>query len=198
MLNNAPLLDHHAKNLTDELLADEMAERPEYLSVLIGRYQAPLTRYIFRLSGLGREDIEDLLQTIFLKMYLNINNFDHTLKLSTWLYRIAHNETISHYRKRKARPVIDYSIDEQTINSLTDSSWQTAANQVIWRTQLNQALDRLSPKYRQAIILRYFEDLDYQAIADIIQQPVGTVATLLSRGKRQLQQILTNQYDQAS
>lgn len=124
-------------------------------------------------------------------MYLNINNFDQTLKFSTWLYRIAHNETISHYRRRRARPVIDYSIDEQTINSLTNNSWQTNADRIIWRTQLNQALDRLPAKYRQTIILRYFEDLDYQAIADIIQQPIGTVATLLSRGKQRLQQLLT-------
>ncbi len=198
MLNNTQSLNSRTEDLTDEFLAAEISQQPEYLSVIISRYQAPLARYIFRLSGLGREDVEDLLQTIFLKMYLNINNFDHTLKLSTWLYRIAHNETISHYRRRRSRPVIDYSVDEQTIDSLMDNDWQIAANRVIWRTQLNQALDRLPLKYRQAIVLRYFEDLDYQAIADIIQQPIGTVATLLSRGKRKLQQILTTHYDQTS
>lgn len=183
--------DSQAIDLTDELLIARMNEQPEHLAIIINRYQAPLSRYIFRLAGLNHEDIEDLLQTIFLKMYLNINNFDQTLKFSTWLYRIAHNETISHYRRRRARPVIDYSIDEQTINSLTNNSWQTNADRIIWRTQLNQALDRLPAKYRQTIILRYFEDLDYQAIADIIQQPIGTVATLLSRGKQRLQQLLT-------
>jgi RNA polymerase sigma-70 factor (ECF subfamily) len=185
LLNNNQAID-----LTDELLIAAINEQPEHLAIIINRYQAPLSRYIFRLSGLSHEDIEDILQTIFLKMYLNINNFDQTLKFSTWLYRIAHNETISHYRRRCARPTIDYSIDEQALDSLTDSSWQTNADRIIWRTQLNQALDRLPTKYRQIIILRYFEDLDYQTIADIIQQPIGTVATLLSRGKQKLQQLV--------
>lgn len=182
-------------NLTDEQLATDLKDCPEHLATIINRYQAPLSRYIFRLSGLGREDIEDILQTIFLKLYLNINNFDQTLKFSTWLYRIAHNETISHYRKRQARPKIDYSTEDSVFNLLTDNNWRHQADSIVWRTQLNKALDNLPAKYRQVIILRYFEDLDYQAIADIIQKPTGTVATLISRGKQKLRQLLIKKYE---
>ncbi|HQB51063.1 MAG TPA: RNA polymerase sigma factor [bacterium] len=181
--------------VSDESLAADLNNCPENLAILINRYQAPLSRYIFRLSGLSKEDIEDILQLVFLKLYLNINNFDPELKLSTWLYRIAHNETISHHRRRLARPNVDYSIDNEALNSLAGHNWQQTANIAIWRTQLNQAINNLPNKYREIIILRYFEDLDYQAIADIIQQPIGTVATLLSRGKQRLQNLLIKKHE---
>lgn len=177
--------------LTDEQLAAGLQDCPEYLATIINRYQAPLSRYVFRLSGLNREDIEDTLQIIFLKLYLNINSFDQTLKFSTWLYRIAHNETINHYRKRLARPNIDYSAEDGLLNLLTDHNWRDEADRIVWKTQINQALNNLPDKYRQVIILRYFEDLDYQTIADIIKKPVGTVATLINRAKQKLKQLLT-------
>lgn len=195
MANHDQPINQTGDDLTDEQLAQYLNDHPEYLTILINRYQAPLSRYIFRLAGLSREDIEDILQTVFLKMYLNINNFDVELKFSSWLYRIAHNETISHYRKQCARPNINYNIDEQTMASLVDGDWQQSANQIIWRAQLDAAINRLPAKYRQIIILRYFEDLDYQSIADIICRPAGTVATLLSRGRQKLQQLLLEKYD---
>ncbi|HNW55753.1 MAG TPA: RNA polymerase sigma factor [bacterium] len=180
---------------SDEELAADLNNCPENLAILINRYQAPLSRYIFRLSGLTKEDIEDILQLVFFKLYRNINNFDPELKFSTWLYRIAHNETISHHRRKMSRPNIDYNLDDNTFNSLAGSDWQQVANNAIWRTQLNQAIDSLPEKYRQVIILRYFEDLDYQTIAEIIQQPAGTVATFLNRGKQQLLKFLTKKYE---
>ena len=86
-------------NLVKLTLADQ-----DYFLCLMEKYKAPLARYIIRLSNIDSDSAEDVLQDIFIKIYQNLNAFDQSLKFSSWIYRIAHNEIISHYRQLKARP----------------------------------------------------------------------------------------------
>ena len=69
------------QNKSDEELAKLTLQNPDWYGGLVKRYEHKLTRYIFRISGLAREDIEDLLQEIFLTVYRNLNDFDQSLKL---------------------------------------------------------------------------------------------------------------------
>jgi RNA polymerase sigma-70 factor (ECF subfamily) len=181
-------------NKTDEELSVLlMASDYNAMAVLIDRYQAPLSRYLRRIGVHKDEDIQDLLQDIFIKIYKNINSFNKDLSFSSWVYRISHNEAISFFRHKKARPegnMIDDS--EEMLFKIEDESVDLVeeVDQTINAKFLQQAILDLEQKYKDVLVLRYFEDRDYENISDILQIPKGSVATLISRAKERLRQKL--------
>lgn len=177
---------------TDEEIVGEALVRKDAFGVLVERYQAPLSRYIRRLGVQRKEDMEDVLQNVFLKTYRNLNGFDRDLKFSTWIYRIAHNEAMSFFRSRSVRPEGYMADDGESLLEGLRSSLDVArpAERSLNAAHLKQALSKLEPKYRNVIVLRYFEEREYADMSDILQVPVGTVATLLSRAKKRLQKLL--------
>lgn len=180
---------------TDEEIVGEALVRKDAFGVLVERYQARLSRYVRRLGVNRKEDTEDILQNVFLKTYRNLNGFDRDLKFSTWIYRIAHNEAMSFFRSRSVRPEGYVIEDGETLLEGLRSSLDLArtAEQSLDAARLTHALAALEPKYRDAIVLRYFEEREYAEMSDILQIPVGTVATLLSRAKKRLQKLLPNE-----
>ena len=164
-----------------------------FFAHIINRYEAPLERYIRRLGVHDPDDRADVLQDIFIKVYRNLNSFDQSLRFSSWIYRIAHNEAISWYRKRNARPeghmVLDSS-DLLSFLSTKEESSEVVFDKEVNAEQLALALEQIDEKYRSVIMLRYFEHKDYNEISDILQIPVGSVGTLLHRGKHALRDVL--------
>ena len=180
----------------DEELVPLILKDKSLFGVLIERYEAKLKRYITRLGVRNPEDQLDVMQEIFLKVYKNLNGFDTKLSFSSWIYRIAHNEAISWYRKLSVRPEGHLVADSDEILSFISEKQDRA--DVVFDTKLdvkavNEGLLAIEPKYREVIILRYFEHKEYEDIADILKMPVGSVGTLLHRGKKQLQNVLKKQ-----
>ncbi|PIQ67215.1 hypothetical protein COY25_01610 [Candidatus Uhrbacteria bacterium CG_4_10_14_0_2_um_filter_41_7] len=161
-------------------------------AIIIERYQEKLLRYIKRLGIHQNQDAEDVLQDVFLKCYRNLNSFDTSLTFSSWIYRIAHNEAINFFRKNSRRPQGYYVSDNEEalkrIQADGDTTWST--EQQINSEYLNEALNKLSQKYRDIIILRYFEEREYLEISDILKIPTGSVATNLHRAKKALRKHL--------
>ena len=187
------LLEPKSDNLdakTDEELVALIFGNQELYLHLMRRYEAKILRYIMRISGLNHDDAEDVLQEVFIKAYKNLHDFDPGLKFSSWLYRIAHNETVSHFRKTKSRPQIVRSQAEDGDGLLekiaVDPDFQRLFDGEIVKRDVRQALDGLDEKYRTALILRYMEERDYGEISDILEKPMGTVATLINRAKERL------------
>lgn len=168
---------------------------PDQFSAIIGRYQDKLSRYVRRLGTASAEDTEDILQDIFLKVYLNLNDFDQDLKFSSWIYRIAHNQVISHFRKRQARPEAhSQSIDNDGLQLLaTDMSLDGQSDVIIRQEIIISALKKLEPKYREILVLKFFEDKSYQEISDILKKPLGTVASLMNRAKKALKNAMPDE-----
>src|SRR5665648_188700 len=81
-------------NMTDNELVKLSLDNPDHFFCLTKRYESKLLRYIMRISKFSHEDAEDVLQDVFIKTYYNLNEFDSELKFSSWIYRIAHNQTI--------------------------------------------------------------------------------------------------------
>ncbi len=161
----------------------------EHFGELVDRYEAKLTRYIGRLGVRNLEDQQDVLQEIFLKAYRNLNGFDTSLQFSSWIYRIAHNEAISWYRKQSVRPEGHLIADGEELLSYLSSKEESVDvefDKTINAEALGEALAKIDEKYREVIILRFFEHKEYEEISDILQIPVGSVGTLLHRGKKQL------------
>ena len=179
--------------LSDEDVVRETLADKEAFAVLIERYQAKLARYLERLGVAVPEDREDILQNAFVKAYRNLNSFDTGLSFSSWMYRIAHNEAMSFFRARKARPQVVLGEDgELLLTELRDEQADTAALAELRLSQeeLAKAFATLEPRYRDALALRYFEDRSYAEMSDILEVPVGTVSTLIHRAKRSLRDAL--------
>lgn len=186
--DNVPLSDNEVVKLA-------LRERALF-GHIVERYEAKLGRYITRLGVRNPDDREDVLQEVFIKIYRNLNDFDERLSFSAWVYRIAHNEAISWYRKRKVRPEGNLIEDGDTILSLLDDGHENAESRFDRKIDagiINKALDDLPEKYRSVLILRYFEHLEYEEIADVLKLPIGTVGTLIHRAKGQLRASLENQ-----
>lgn len=181
---------------SDEELVKKTLEDKDFFGELVDRYQAKLTRYVARLGIRDPDDQLDVLQEIFLKTYRNINGFDSSLKFSSWIYRIAHNEAISWYRKKNVRPEGHLIGDSEEIISFLSGKEETADvsfDKMVNAKEVNEALLLIDEKYREAIILRFFEHKEYDEISDILKIPVGSVGTLLHRGKKQLAAALNHE-----
>ncbi len=159
-----------------------------FFQCLMKRYEESLKRYIRRISGFSETEAEDILQEVYIKTFLNLNDYDKSLKFSSWIYRITHNEVISQYRKIKARPQGNsIKVDEGWLNNLPgELDLQEEIENRFDIEKVRQALNKIRIKYREVIILRFLEEKSYKEISDIIKKPEGTVATLLNRAKKHL------------
>lgn len=173
------------KELTDEELMARIPAEHELFGVLVERYETKLRRYVRRLMpGIG-EDVDDLLQEVFLKVYKNARGFDPLLSFNSWIYRIAHNEAVSWLRKQKARPnTVDLGEDECHTFLVSAELNADMREAVLTRDEVARTLARMPEKYRTVLMLRYLEGKTYEEIGDILTVPGGTVATLVHRAKK--------------
>ena len=176
------------QNASDKDLVKMALANRENFVFIVKRYNQKLSRYIRRLAIISAEDAEDILQDVFIKVYKNLNDFDCDLKFSSWIYRIAHNEAVSHYRKRQVRPQgHSIDLDDASVRSLaSDLDIERNADKQLLKEKIDLALIRLEEKYREIIVLKYFEEKNYGEISDIIRRPPGTVASLLNKAKKKL------------
>jgi RNA polymerase sigma-70 factor (ECF subfamily) len=123
----------------------------------------------------------------FLKVYKNLNAFNNDFKFSSWIYGIAHNETISAYRKKRSRPQkINLEVDEDGVEKIaSDFDLDKEINAKLTGEEVALALSRMEEKYREVIVLKFLEGLDYREISDVIKKPIGTVAYLMNRAKKE-------------
>jgi RNA polymerase sigma-70 factor, ECF subfamily len=179
---------------SDSELVNLTLENQEYFICLMERYRSPLIRYIRRLSSLDYDPAEDVLQDVFIKVYQNLNDFDQSLKFSSWIYRITHNQVISNFRKLASRPEhINFDLDSNLLNNIvSELNIEAEANNKLNQEIIFKILNRIDIKYREVLILKFFEDKSYTEISDILKKPMGTVATLLNRAKKEFARELIN------
>lgn len=179
--------------MTDEEIVTMTLREPALFRHIIERYESPLSRYVSRLGVKEVEDQQDVLQEIFIKVYRNLNGFDPSMKFSSWVYRIAHNEAISWYRKQNVRPeghLIAESDEVLGLMKADEKPQEVLFDESIKVERITEALQKLDQKYRDVLILRYFEHLEYDEISDVLKIPIGSVGTLIHRGKGQLKKLI--------
>ena len=171
--------------LTDEQIAKNIQGGDSALfAVLIDRYEAKLMRY-------GRkflredDDVKDAVQETFIKTYMNIQSFDVDRRFSPWIYRIAHNEFVNALKKRKETVSLS-DVDAIFPHPVAKEKADDGANSHELKRLLETGLAKLDAKYREPLVLYYFEDMDYKEIADILHLPVATVGVRLKRGREAL------------
>jgi RNA polymerase sigma-70 factor (ECF subfamily) len=179
----------------DALLVQKALVNSEEFGRIIEKYQEPLKRYIRRIARPNNDDLDILLQDVFIKVYENLNDFDQTLAFSSWIYRITHNESIDFLRKKRR---YGGSLDETT----GDDETTTMADSIVADTDIvgdadkayikkciEAVLDDIEPKYRSVLVLKFLEEKDYNDISDILRKPPGTVATLIHRAKKEFKRL---------
>ena len=187
-----PSRQKEQQQITDQELVSKTLVNKQAFAAIVRRYEAPLLRYITRLGCRDQATAQDLLQEIFIKTYTHLNDFDHSLQFSSWIYRIAHNEIISFFRKEKNGPsVLEREGDLYLFEKVADDFDLTTQNgQKYSATELQSAVDRLDSKSREIIVLKFFEEKRYEEISDILQLPQGTVATMINRAKKKIKSYL--------
>lgn len=180
---------------TDVDLIELSKKNPEFFGILMERYQEPLFHYIRRISQLSKDDTDDLLQEVFIKIYQKLNEYSETLKFSSWAYRIAHNHVIDYFRKTSARP---------HTNALEDYEWEKMIKASVHiekdimdkdcAEKIKKCIQDMPLAYKEILILRFIEEKEYEEIMDILKKPKGTVATLIRRGKKLLAKKMKEQH----
>lgn len=175
------------KSYSDADLIVLAKKNPESFGILMERYQKPLFHYIRRITQLPKDDTEDLLQEVFIKIYQKLNEYDEMLKFSSWAYRIAHNHVVDYFRKINARP--------QT-SALEDYEWEKIISSSVHIEKdimnkdcvekVKECIRDMPLMYKEIMILRFVEEKEYEEIMDILKKPKGSIATLIKRGKELL------------
>lgn len=172
--------------MTDSQLIREIKDgNVELYAVLIDRYERKILTFIFHmLKSVQMEMLaEDLCQETFYKAFRSLKTFREVeASFSTWLYTIARNTVLSEMRKHKAGKV---SLEESGITP--HASGEALPEQTVLRNEkvsmVRDAINNLPEKQRSALILREYEQLDYQEIANILGQTVSSVKSLLFRAR---------------
>jgi RNA polymerase sigma-70 factor (ECF subfamily) len=159
----------------------------EIFGEIVNRYEEKIKRYGRKFLS-GTEDIEDIVQDTFIKAYENIQDFDANRKLSSWLYRIAHNEFINALKKQKKKPLSIFELDTILPYHFDKEIQQEMDKDEVVKA-LDKCLDDLDLKYREPVILYYLEGLDYREIAEVLRIPISTVGIRLKRGRDKIKLI---------
>lgn len=176
------------ERISDEQLARKVQEEnQEAYGEIISRYGGKLSRYLRKFIS-DPDELEDVLQTVFIKAFRNLNAFNAKRKFSSWIYRIAHNEAVNHIRKDSRKKIslddVEYRIIDEKIGP------DDRVDKNLLKNKMEEALGLLRPKYREPLILFFFEQKSYEEISDILRLPKNTVGTLISRGKKALKEKL--------
>jgi len=162
----------------------------EAYELLVARFQQPVYNLVYRLMS-DPGDSYDVVQEVFLKVFRNIGAFRSQSSLKTWIYRIAVNEVHNYrrwfFRHRRQEVVLEDAGEGgksfgDTVPDRGRSPYDCALDGEK-RALIEDALARINPMFRAAVVLRDVEDLSYEEIADILDVSLGTVKSRITRGR---------------
>ena len=173
---------------------------------IVQRYHRRIYNICYRFAGTS-DDAQDLTQEVFIKMYRTLASYDVSKgAFMTWVTTVTRNLLVDHFRKSKQDRMTDSldaapseHEDAQPLSTQIADPSRSAHEQVQsreTRDAVHQALQRLSPELREAVILRDLQDMDYKEIAGALKVPEGTVKSRINRGRAELARLLQRTYRQ--
>jgi len=181
-----------ASSLEDDKLVKQAKKGSnDAFNKLVSKYREQLHFHIGKMIR-DREQVEDLVQEVFMKAFDNLESYNTQYAFSTWIYRIATNHTIDYLRKKKLKTL---SINDPVTTKdgemnvqLPDENFET--DRAIIRKQrkkmIESAISNLPEKYRDVIRMRHMEEMSYQEISDELDLPLGTVKAHIFRAREML------------
>ena len=175
-----------------------MASSQAKFEEIVREHQAMVFRTLLRLTS-DREQVEDLAQECFLRLYRGLESFRGEAKVSTYLYRIVVNVAQDAWKqRRKERAAIwaPFAAEDENAGNLIENFAHTGPDaeshlmeQELWQA-VDAALLELPPAERAVLVLYHQEECSYVAIADALGMPIGTVRTNLHRGRQRLGEVV--------
>jgi len=153
---------------------------------IVKRYERTVYNVAYRMVR-SHDDAMDIAQTVFIKAYRNLSSFNDAYKLFSWLYRIAVNETINHIKRERRTAHLDC----ETVADRGTPVDRLAQLELGERIQ--DALMELKLDYRIVVVLKYFLELSYREISEIVGIPEKTVKSRLFTAREKLRDVLVRQ-----
>jgi RNA polymerase sigma-70 factor (ECF subfamily) len=185
-----------------ELIDDAVQKNDEKaFAKLMQRYKRPVYHMILKMVR-NVDDAEDLTIESFAKAFRSLHKFKKDFTFSTWLFRIATNNTIDHIRKKKLNTLsidnrftddngdgISIEVEDENLNPQEETIKEQKAELI------QIFVDKLPPKYQKLVRLRYFQELSYEEIAVELEAPLGTVKAQLHRARELMFEMVKNKRD---
>src|SRR5574341_1335313 len=177
--------------ISDEDLIEKFQRGDIYAyELIVKRYKDQLLNFVYRFLG-NQEEAEDVVQETFLRVYRNRHAYQRVAKFWTWIYTIAGNLARTELRRRNRRRIFSLSnmgVDDKEYEISDEfSSPEKHTNTVLSEEIIQKEINKLSPKFREVIILRDIQELSYEEISKIIRVPIGTVKSRVNRARLRLQ-----------
>ena len=168
---------------------------------LVRRYQRAVSNVVYLTLG-DRQEVQDLTQEVFIRAYKSLSRFDENATLYSWLYRIAVNLCIDEIRRRKIRKTL--SLDLMSESALErerkskESHFSSSAElfKAEKRDVILKALEKLSPAYRAALVLREYENMAYEDIAESLGITVQAVKSRIFRARQEMRELLKDYFEE--
>lgn len=187
--------------VTDEqLIAEFQQGNTDAFTMLVGRYKDQLVNFLYRYLG-DYDEADDVAQETLLRLYYKKDHYKPVAKFPTWLYTIATNLAKTQLRRRKRFAIFSFkhdADDNDHRNDIPDIRYpaDAEADRSLKEAMIQKALNSISPKYREVVILCDIQELTYEEICAITGLNIGTVKSRLNRGRSQLQVLLKDLKDE--
>jgi RNA polymerase sigma-70 factor (ECF subfamily) len=162
------------------------------LEALIKKYLKPIYSFVYKYVD-NKEEAEDITQEVFLKMWRNIKKFDQQKNFKTWIFIIARNSVIDHFRKKKEIPFSkfeNYKEEGMIIKDMIDTPFESFLNRFDIIKEIDSALNKLHSRYSKILFLRYKDGFTFKEIAKKLGESLNTIRSRHRRALIQLKKIL--------
>jgi len=167
----------------EEIIKLVVAGEIDKYGEIIERYQKRLAGFINKMIG-RQPEVDDLVEETLIAVYQNLAGFEGDKKFSSWILRIAHNKTVDFIKKKKPIYMGEDWEEIVTFDKLLEDTEIENEN----KKMVAEALEELEVKYREVLVLFYFEDKSYEEISDILHITKSNVGVIISRAKKQFRE----------
>ena len=156
---------------------------------IVKRYQEKIYWQVRRMV-INHEDADDVLQNVFIKAWNGLENFREDAKLSTWLYRIAVNESLTYLEQQKKRASLSFDDVADTLENKLLAEKSFDESKAVWKLQL--AIQQLPEKQRVVFNLRYFDEMGYEEMSELLDTSVGALKASYHHAVKKIEEFILN------
>jgi RNA polymerase sigma factor (sigma-70 family) len=176
----------------DEQLLEQFrteSSREAAFTAIIKKYQEKLYWHVRRMV-IEHEDANDVLQNVFIKVWNGLGNFREDARLYTWLYRIATNESLSHLEQKKKKSTVPLGDVEEGLSNTIKADKDFDSRKLEWKLQL--AIQQLPEKQRLVFNLRYYDEMPYNEISQILETSEGALKASYHHAVKKIEDFILN------
>jgi RNA polymerase sigma-70 factor (ECF subfamily) len=164
-------------------------DREHAFTTIVKRYQEKVYWQIRRMV-ICHEDADDVMQNVFIKAWNGLDHFREDAKLYTWLYRIAVNETLTYLEHQKKRTAVSFEEISESLENKLESEKGFDEQQAVWKLQ--KAIQQLPEKQRVVFNLRYFEEMPYEQMSEVLETSVGALKASYHHAVKKIEDYILN------